>query len=427
MWVNAVALALFPTIVSLVTMAGAIRRIGSTPTAILGALEPVTALFFGVAVFGERFTLRIGVGVSLILVAVTLIIAGKSIRIPHLRHAPGPMDGPSAPASLGRALGAPPAASPHPPQRLTYIPFFDSGADQPGVDRQRREESAGHRDLHHEPELERGAGQRCAAVEGEDHHGHPAVHPRLPGRQRQYVGLCGPPHDLAAGRFRLHAADRRILEPDAENERGYSRRPTTRRSYCRRWPPGRRRGTIRPRGRPACIRLRSGASRAPLTATGAAPASPSAPSASRACPSPACPSRRPLHCRHFFPAGRRPFRAPLLFIERAAFHTSEGVVGPQPEETGPEARQYPYAVHDAHRLAACAQVGGDDGRRGDASDDEDFGDIRKLLHEEKFFPDAAIYVPFRTADARGCYRRLFSSADPASTALRLKAFPDLKL
>ena len=82
MWVNAVSLALFPTIVSLVTMAGAIRRIGSTPTAILGVLEPVTALFFGVVVFGEQFTLRIGVGVSLILVAVTLIIAGKSIRIP---------------------------------------------------------------------------------------------------------------------------------------------------------------------------------------------------------------------------------------------------------------------------------------------------------------------------------------------------------
>ena len=82
MWVNAVALALFPTIVSLVAMAGAIRRIGSTPTAILGALEPVTALFFGVAVFGERFTLRIGTGVLLILVAVTLNNAGKSIRIP---------------------------------------------------------------------------------------------------------------------------------------------------------------------------------------------------------------------------------------------------------------------------------------------------------------------------------------------------------
>jgi len=82
MWVNAVALALFPTIVSLVAMAGAIRRIGSTPTAILGALEPVTALFFGVAVFGERFTLRIGTGVLLILAAVTLIIAGNSTRTP---------------------------------------------------------------------------------------------------------------------------------------------------------------------------------------------------------------------------------------------------------------------------------------------------------------------------------------------------------
>ena len=81
MWVNAVALALFPTIVALVAMAGAIRRIGSTPTAILGALEPVTALFFGVAVFGERFTLRIGTGVLLILVAVTLIIDRKSTRL----------------------------------------------------------------------------------------------------------------------------------------------------------------------------------------------------------------------------------------------------------------------------------------------------------------------------------------------------------
>ena len=85
LWVNAVSLALFPTIVSLVTMAGAIRRIGSTPTAILGALEPVTALFFGVMVFGERLTPRIVTGVVLILVAVTLIIVGKSLRL-HWPH-----------------------------------------------------------------------------------------------------------------------------------------------------------------------------------------------------------------------------------------------------------------------------------------------------------------------------------------------------
>lgn len=84
LWVNALSLALFPTIVSLVTMAAAIRRIGSTPTAILGALEPVTALFFGVLVFGERLTPRIVGGVALILAAVTLLIAGKSLRLPHL-------------------------------------------------------------------------------------------------------------------------------------------------------------------------------------------------------------------------------------------------------------------------------------------------------------------------------------------------------
>ena len=83
LWLNAVSLALFPTIVSLVTMAAAIRSIGSTPTAILGALEPLTALFFGVVVFGEQLTPRIVLGVVLILLAVTLIIAGRSLHIPY--------------------------------------------------------------------------------------------------------------------------------------------------------------------------------------------------------------------------------------------------------------------------------------------------------------------------------------------------------
>lgn len=83
LWINAISLALFPTIVSLMTMAVAIRCIGSTPTAILGALEPLTALFFGVTVFGEQFTARIMIGVTLILIGVTLIIAGKRLHIPY--------------------------------------------------------------------------------------------------------------------------------------------------------------------------------------------------------------------------------------------------------------------------------------------------------------------------------------------------------
>lgn len=77
--VNAVALALFPTIISLVMITFAIHLIGSTPTAILGALEPVTAVFFGVLIFKEQLTPRICLGIMLILVAVTLIIAGKPI------------------------------------------------------------------------------------------------------------------------------------------------------------------------------------------------------------------------------------------------------------------------------------------------------------------------------------------------------------
>ena len=87
LWGCGIGLALFPTIISLVTMAGAIRRVGSTPTAILGALEPVTALLFGVLVFGEAFTMRILSGVILILIGVTCIIAGESLSLQVLRFA----------------------------------------------------------------------------------------------------------------------------------------------------------------------------------------------------------------------------------------------------------------------------------------------------------------------------------------------------
>lgn len=91
LWINAVSLTVFPTVISLVTMTKAIHYIGSTPTAILGALEPVTALFFGVLVFGEQLTPRIILGILMVITAVTLIIGGKSllkkrkIRVKHSR------------------------------------------------------------------------------------------------------------------------------------------------------------------------------------------------------------------------------------------------------------------------------------------------------------------------------------------------------
>ena len=79
LWVNPIALALFPTVISLIAMTKSIHYIGSTPAAILGALEPITALFFGLQVVGERLTPRIILGIILVLTAVTLIIIGKSL------------------------------------------------------------------------------------------------------------------------------------------------------------------------------------------------------------------------------------------------------------------------------------------------------------------------------------------------------------
>ena len=76
LWGNVLALAALPTAVSLLCTTQAIHYIGSTPTAILGALEPVTAVFFGVVIFYEELTARLGLGIALILVAVTLIVAG---------------------------------------------------------------------------------------------------------------------------------------------------------------------------------------------------------------------------------------------------------------------------------------------------------------------------------------------------------------
>lgn len=79
LWGNLLALAIFPTAISFLCTTSAIQYIGSTPTAILGALEPVTAVFFGVTLFGETLTPRICCGILLIILAVTLIIAGGNI------------------------------------------------------------------------------------------------------------------------------------------------------------------------------------------------------------------------------------------------------------------------------------------------------------------------------------------------------------
>lgn len=85
MWGNVLGLAIFPTAISFVCTTAAIQSIGSTPTAILGALEPVTAICFGVMIFGEVMSTRQSIGLVMIIVAVTLVIAGGSLSAPLTR------------------------------------------------------------------------------------------------------------------------------------------------------------------------------------------------------------------------------------------------------------------------------------------------------------------------------------------------------
>ena len=78
-WTCVLLLALLPTMVSLYTTALAIRYVGATATGILGALEPLTGVAVGVLVFTEDLTVRLLMGILLILFGVTLLILEKKI------------------------------------------------------------------------------------------------------------------------------------------------------------------------------------------------------------------------------------------------------------------------------------------------------------------------------------------------------------
>ncbi len=78
-WGYTLGAALFPTAISLIFTAMAIQRIGPTETAILGALEPTTAVIIGVTVFGEQLSMHSIMGILLIIVAVTVVVARNKI------------------------------------------------------------------------------------------------------------------------------------------------------------------------------------------------------------------------------------------------------------------------------------------------------------------------------------------------------------
>ena len=80
-WLDLVSLAIFPTMVSLWTLAISTKIIGPTKTSVMGVAEPITAILIGTLFFAEPFTTNILVGVLICVAAVMLmILAGKKTK-----------------------------------------------------------------------------------------------------------------------------------------------------------------------------------------------------------------------------------------------------------------------------------------------------------------------------------------------------------
>ena len=78
-WINLTALAVIPTIISLACTTRAIQLIGSTPTAILGALEPVTAVILSVVILHQGLSFIESIGALFILIAATIVVSDTAI------------------------------------------------------------------------------------------------------------------------------------------------------------------------------------------------------------------------------------------------------------------------------------------------------------------------------------------------------------
>ncbi len=73
-WLYILGLGLWATMVSNVTGVKAVRRIGPTRTSIIGALQPLTAVLLGVFFLEEHLYLRSIIGITLILISVTIVV-----------------------------------------------------------------------------------------------------------------------------------------------------------------------------------------------------------------------------------------------------------------------------------------------------------------------------------------------------------------
>lgn len=75
--INLTGLAVFPTMISMLTLAIATRLIGPTRTSVLGVFEPITAILIGTVLFLEPMTPRMLIGITFCLAAVIFISVSR--------------------------------------------------------------------------------------------------------------------------------------------------------------------------------------------------------------------------------------------------------------------------------------------------------------------------------------------------------------
>jgi drug/metabolite transporter (DMT)-like permease len=80
---NFLIFAFLTTVISSLCLVYAIKYIGSTPVSILGALEPVVAVLISVLMFHEKFTNNLLIGITLILMGVTLNVITDRKNLNH--------------------------------------------------------------------------------------------------------------------------------------------------------------------------------------------------------------------------------------------------------------------------------------------------------------------------------------------------------
>ncbi|ASE61316.1 DMT family transporter [Chryseobacterium indologenes] len=80
---NFLIFAFLTTVISSLCLVYAIKNIGSTPVAVLGALEPVVAVMVSVCMFNEKFTFNLLIGITLILLGVILNVISDRKNTAH--------------------------------------------------------------------------------------------------------------------------------------------------------------------------------------------------------------------------------------------------------------------------------------------------------------------------------------------------------